>query len=51
MSPSGNFMSANKSSKKAEIKRQGSLMRDTGINFLKGEVTKINFFKWQNRIN
>jgi len=44
MSPSGNFMSANKSSKKAEIKRQGSLMRDTGINFLKGEVTKINFF-------
>ena len=44
MSPSGNFMSGNKSSKKAEIKRQGSLMRDTGINFLKGEVTKINFF-------
>ena len=43
MSPSGNFMGA-KPSKKDQIKRQGSLMRDTGTSFLKAEETKVNFF-------
>lgn len=51
MSPSGNFMGANKSSKKAaaEVQRRGSLMRDTGTNFLKGEDTKVNFYNPENK--
>lgn len=45
MSPSGNFMSGSKTSNaKNQIKRQGSLMRDTGTGFLKAEETKLNFF-------
>ena len=51
MSPSGNFMGANNSSKKAtaEVQRRGSLMRDTGTNFLKGEDTRANFYNPENK--
>jgi hypothetical protein len=44
-------MGANKSSKKAaaEVQRRGSLMRDTGTNFLKGEDTKVNFYNPENK--
>ena len=44
MSPSGNFIGSKNSSAKGQIRRQGSLMRDTGTSFLKAEETKVNFF-------
>ena len=44
MSPSGNFSAGKHSAKNQGIRRQGSLMRDTGTNFLKAEDTKVNFF-------
>ena len=44
-SPSGNLLGGGKqASAKSQIRRQGSLMRDTGTSFLKGEETKVNFF-------
>ena len=44
MSPSGNFYGAKASGVKNQIKRQGSLMRDTGTSFLRAEETRVNFF-------
>lgn len=49
MSPSGNFIGHKTSGAKSQIKRQGSLMRDTGTSFLKAEETKVNFFSPANK--
>ena len=48
MSPSGNAFGKNMSAK-GQIRRQGSLMRDTGTNFLRGETTRVNFFNPENK--
>lgn len=46
MSPSGHILGGKKdNSNKSQIKRQGSLMRDTGTSFLnRAEITRNNFF-------
>ena len=48
MSPSGGFNNS-KISEKTGIRRQGSLLRDTGTNFMRGEKTESNFFNPDNK--